>query len=249
MAQTEQTTDFGFQTVARSEKPGLVREVFSSVSSRYDVMNDVMSLGIHRLWKDVMINWLAPRPGQELLDIAGGTGDVATRFVSRAPDTRATVLDMTEGMLEMGRERARKTAVGDRISWVNGDATRLPFEPCSFDACTMAFGIRNVEARDEALKEAHRVLRFGGRLLVLEFSQVPVPILRRIYDLYSFEVIPWLGSMIANDRPSYQYLVESIRRFPDQECFAELMRECGFQRVAYRNLTMGVVAIHSGWKT
>ena len=248
LGNTDRTTDFGFRTVPRDEKSGLVHGVFSSVASRYDVMNDAMSFGIHRLWKDAMIDWLAPKPGQELLDIAGGTGDVAIRFLSRVGDTRATVLDLTESMLDIGRQRATRLSLDDRIAWVNGDATRLPFDSNRFDACTMAFGIRNIDAKEDAIREAYRVLRFGGRLLVLEFGQVPVPMLRKIYDHYSFRVIPWLGSMIANDRASYEYLVESIRRFPDQASFVEMLGGCGFERVAFRNLTMGVVAIHSGWK-
>ena len=248
MEDSNHTTDFGFRTVTRAEKPGLVRDVFSNVAPRYDIMNDAMSFGIHRLWKDAMIDWLAPRPGQELLDVAGGTGDVAIRFLSRAGNTHATVLDLTEGMLEIGRRRAQGLSLDDRVEWVLGDATRLPFESNRFDACTMAFGIRNVDAKTDAIREAFRVLRFGGRLLVLEFSRVPVPILRKIYDLYSFQVIPRLGSMIANDRNSYRYLVESIRRFPDPAGFADMLRGCGFERVAFRSLTMGVVAIHSGWK-
>ncbi len=242
------TTDFGFRTVARTEKQGLVRDVFSNVAPRYDVMNDAMSFGIHRLWKDALVDWLAPKSGQELLDIAGGTGDITIRFLSRAENTRATVLDLTEDMLEIGRRRVRGLSLDDRVEWVLGDATRLPFESNRFDACTMSFGIRNVDKKKEAIREAFRVLRFGGRLLVLEFSHVPVPILRRIYDLYSFQVIPRLGSMIANDRDSYQYLVESIRRFPDPDRFADMLRGCGFERVVFRRLTMGVVAIHSGWK-
>jgi demethylmenaquinone methyltransferase/2-methoxy-6-polyprenyl-1,4-benzoquinol methylase len=243
------TTHFGYETVPEAEKAGRVHGVFTSVASRYDLMNDAMSLGIHRLWKDAMLDWLAPWPGMRLLDVAGGTGDIAFRFLRRLKGQgHATVLDMTEGMLEEGRRRAEATAFADALDWVAGDAMALPFPDARFDAYTISFGIRNVTRIDAALAEAHRVLKPGGRLLVLEFSQLPEPALQRLYDLYSFAVIPRLGQALAGDRASYQYLIESIRRFPDQETFAGMIRAAGFEQVAYRNLSMGIAALHSGWK-
>ena len=244
----DKTTHFGFQTVPEDRKAGMVHGVFSNVASRYDVMNDVMSMGIHRVWKDAMMDWLAPRDGQRLLDVAGGTGDIAFRFLRRAPGARAVVLDMTEAMLVEGRKRAEAEHLGDRLDWVVGDAMALPFADAGFDVYTISFGIRNVTRIADALAEAFRVLRPGGRLMVLEFSQLPNPGLQWAYDRYSFNVIPAMGQIVARDRDSYQYLVESIRRFPDQETFAAMIREAGFEQVKYRNLTMGVAALHSGWK-
>ena len=242
------TTHFGFQDVAEEQKAGMVHGVFSNVASKYDVMNDVMSVGIHRIWKDAMMDWLAPRGGQSLLDVAGGTGDIAFRFLKRAPAASAVVCDLTEGMLDEGRQRAEAETLGDRLDWVVGDAMALPFEPASFDVYTISFGIRNVTRINDALSEAYRVLKPGGRLMVLEFSQLPDPGLQRLYDLYSFNVIPGTGKAITGDRDSYQYLVESIRRFPSQETFAEMIRTAGFEQVRYRNLSMGIAALHSGWK-
>ena len=241
-------THFGFRDVPEDQKAGLVHGVFSRVASRYDVMNDLMSVGVHRLWKAAMMDWLAPRGGQALLDVAGGTGDIAFRFLERAPQARVTVCDLTEAMLVEGRERAEAAALSDRLAWVVGDAMALPFADASFDRVTISFGIRNVTRIEAALAEFVRVLRPGGRLMVLEFSQMPVPALQWLYDRYSFNVIPPLGQMVANDRDSYQYLVESIRRFPPQERFATMIREAGFDRVSYRNLSMGIAALHSGWK-
>jgi len=244
----KKTTHFGFKTVDEDQKAGLVHGVFSNVASKYDVMNDAMSLGIHRLWKDAMMDWLAPRPGQRLLDVAGGTGDISFRFLDRAPSATATVLDMTESMLVEGRKRAEADARADRLDWVVGDAMALPFEANVFDVYTISFGIRNVTRVEDALSEAYRVLRPGGRLMVLEFSQIPNDLMQKVYDLYSFNIIPRLGQAIANDRDSYQYLVESIRKFPDQETFAGMIRTAGFGNVKYRNLSMGIAALHSGWK-
>ena len=241
-------THFGFQTVAEDDKAGLVHGVFSRVASRYDVMNDVMSVGIHRVWKNAMMDWLAPRDGQQLLDVAGGTGDIAFRFLKRAPRARVTVCDMTESMLVEGRKRAEADRLADRLAWVTGDAMALPFKDNSFDRYTISFGIRNVTRIPDALAEAYRVLRPGGRLMVLEFSQLPVPAMQWAYDRYSFNVIPVMGQLIANDRDSYQYLVESIRKFPDQDTFAAMIRDAGFDRVQYRNLSLGIAALHSGWK-
>lgn len=244
----DKTTHFGYQTVPEAEKAGLVRGVFTNVASKYDVMNDLMSGGLHRIWKDAMMDWLAPRDGQRLLDVAGGTGDISFRFLKRAPGASAVVLDLTESMLVEGRRRADAAALGERLDWLVGDAMALPFESNSFDTYTISFGIRNVTRVEDALGEAFRVLRPGGRLMVLEFSQLPNPGLQWAYDRYSFNVIPPMGQMVANDRDSYQYLVESIRRFPDQERFADMIRTAGFEQVKYRNLTFGVAALHSGWK-
>ncbi|MFD1881702.1 bifunctional demethylmenaquinone methyltransferase/2-methoxy-6-polyprenyl-1,4-benzoquinol methylase UbiE [Paracoccus pacificus] len=245
---TGKSTHFGFRSVSEDEKAGLVHDVFSSVAARYDVMNDLMSVGVHRIWKSAMMDWLAPRNGQRLLDVAGGTGDISFRFLARAPRATATVCDMTLPMLVEGRKRAEAAALADRLEWVTGDAMALPFANDSFDVYTISFGIRNVTRIADALSEAFRVLRPGGRLMVLEFSQLPVPAMQWAYDRYSFNVIPALGQAVAGDRDSYQYLVESIRRFPDQETFAAMIRDAGFARVAWRNLSMGIAALHSGWK-
>jgi demethylmenaquinone methyltransferase / 2-methoxy-6-polyprenyl-1,4-benzoquinol methylase len=244
----EKTTHFGFRDVAEGEKAGLVHGVFSSVASRYDVMNDLMSGGVHRLWKDAMMDWLSPRDGQALLDVAGGTGDVAFRFLRRAPAATATVLDMTEAMLVEGRKRAEASRLEGQLDWIVGDAMALPFADDSFDVYTISFGIRNVTRIEDALAEAHRVLRRGGRLMVLEFSQIPNDLMQKVYDLYSFTMIPAMGQMVTGDRASYQYLVESIRKFPPQDAFAAMIAKAGFDQVSYRNLTMGVAALHSGWK-
>ena len=245
---TGRTTHFGFKDVAEDAKAGMVHGVFTNVASKYDIMNDVMSMGIHRVWKDALMDWLVPRDGQRLLDVAGGTGDVAFRFLGRAPGASATVLDMTESMLIEGQKRAEASQMAEKLDWIVGDAMALPFEDNTFDRYTISFGIRNVTRIPDALAEAFRVLRPGGRLMVLEFSQLPNDGLQKLYDLYSFNVIPRMGQLIAGDRDSYQYLVESIRRFPDQETFAEMIRDAGFEQVSYRNLSMGIAALHSGWK-
>jgi len=242
------TTHFGFRTVGADQKAGLVQGVFSRVASKYDVMNDLMSAGVHRLWKDAMMDWLAPRPGQRLIDVAGGTGDIAFRFLARAAGASAVVVDLTEPMLIEGRARAEAAAMGGALDWVVGDAMALPFADASFDVYTISFGIRNVTRIEAALAEAHRVLRPGGRLMVLEFSRMVSPALQWAYDRYSFNVIPVMGQIVAGDRDSYQYLVESIRRFPEQERFAAMIREAGFGQVRFRNLSMGIAALHSGWK-
>lgn len=244
----ENTTHFGFQNIPEGEKAGRVRGVFGSVASKYDVMNDAMSLGIHRLWKDAMMDWIAPRPGTRLLDVAGGTGDIAFRYLARAGSAQATVLDLTEPMLTEGRKRAEALRLADSLDWVVGDAMALPFAANTFDVYTISFGIRNVTRHAEALAEAFRVLKPGGRLMVLEFSQIPNDLLQQAYDLYSFNIIPRLGQMIAGDRDSYQYLVESIRKFPDQDTFLGMVRAAGFEQAAYRNLSLGIACLHSGWK-
>ena len=249
MSQADQTTThFGFETVPEAEKAGRVQGVFGSVASKYDIMNDVMSMGIQRIWKDAMMDWLAPRPGQKLLDVAGGTGDISFRFLDRAGSGHATVCDLTEPMLVEGRKRAEADQMAEQLDWVVGDAMALPFEDNTFDVYTISFGIRNVTRPQEALNEAYRVLKPGGRLMVLEFSQIPNDMMQKAYDLYSFNVIPRMGQAIANDRDSYQYLVESIRKFPDQDTFLAMLRKAGFENAKYRNLTMGIAALHSGWK-
>ena len=244
----EKTTHFGFEDIPESKKANRVRGVFGSVASRYDLMNDAMSLGIHRLWKDAMMDWLAPSSGQRLLDAAGGTGDIAFRFLQRSGSGHATVLDMTEEMLEEGRKRARAKNLPDSMFWVNCDAMKLPFPDSSFDVYTIGFGIRNVTRPVEALNEAYRVLKPGGRLMVLEFSRMPNEMMQKAYDMYSFGVIPRLGQVIAGDKKSYRYLVESIRRFPDQHAFLKMICDAGFENAGYRNLSMGIACLHSAWK-
>ena len=249
MTQTDQkTTHFGFTEVPEHEMAGRVQGVFGSVASKYDVMNDAMSMGIHRIWKDAMMDWLAPRPNTRLLDVAGGTGDISFRYLKRAGQAHATVCDLTEPMLVAGRQRAEADSMADSLDWVVGDAMALPFDDNTFDVYTISFGIRNVTRPQVALDEAYRVLKPGGRLMVLEFSQIPTPGMQWLYDRYSFNVIPAMGQVIANDRESYQYLVESIRQFPDQETFLDMVRKAGFEQAKYRNLTMGVACLHSGWK-
>jgi demethylmenaquinone methyltransferase/2-methoxy-6-polyprenyl-1,4-benzoquinol methylase len=230
----------------------LVNDVFHSVASRYDLMNDLMSAGLHRVWKDVMINALNPPRGDKpfaLLDVAGGTGDIAFRAAKTAGGGfRATVCDINSDMLSVGRQRAVTRHLDDRISFVEGNAEALAFPDRKFDAYTIAFGIRNVPRIDLALNEAYRVLRPGGRFLCLEFSSVDVPGLDRIYDLFSFKIIPPLGGAVTGDAESYRYLVESIRRFPKPNAFAEMIRAAGFARVKWQSLTGGIVALHSGWR-
>ena len=246
---------FGFRTVAEAERQGLVNDVFAKVAERYDLMNDLMSGGLHRLWKADLIAWLnPPRAGSvpfKLLDVAGGTGDVAMRFARASKDATAataTICDISPQMLAVGAKRVEKAGLSDRITFIEGNAETLPFAANTFDAYTIAFGIRNVTHIDRALSEAFRVLKPGGRLLVLEFSKVDVPILDRVYDFHSFEVIPRLGALTTGDAQPYEYLVESIRKFPNQETFAGMIQKAGFERVSYRNLTGGVAAMHSGWK-
>jgi demethylmenaquinone methyltransferase/2-methoxy-6-polyprenyl-1,4-benzoquinol methylase len=248
-ADTSGEVDFGFRRVAAAEKAGQVRRVFDSVSPRYDLMNDLMSGGIHRLWKAQLIARLNPRSGQRLVDVAGGTGDIALRFLARAGGgSAAIVCDITEAMLRAGRDRAIDRGLIDGIEWLAGDAERLPLASMTADACTIAFGLRNVTDIRRALAEMRRVLRPGGRFLCLEFSRVVLPLLARAYDLYSFAVLPRLGQIVTGDRDAYQYLVESIRRFPPQDELAGLMRAAGFEQVSFRNLSGGIAALHSGWR-
>lgn len=242
-------THFGFETVLSRDKASLVKDVFTNVASKYDIMNDVMSLGVHRLWKDALIDWLNPQPHQELLDVAGGTGDISFKFIKRAKGlARATVLDMTEGMLIEGQKRSEAENLAEKLEWVCSDAMSLPFKNNSFDVYTISFGIRNVTNIKKALAEAYRVLKMGGRIAVLEFGQMPDELLQKVYNSYSFNVIPELGKLIAGDKKSYQYLVESIRRFPQQDDFSKLLTSEGFENVKYRNMSFGIAAIHSGWK-
>ncbi len=246
-----ETAHFGARKVAIEDKQGLVDDVFHSVARRYDLMNDLMSLGLHRAWKDALVNAVnPPKRGQfSLLDIAGGTGDVAFRAVKRGgADTRATVCDINAAMLAVGRERALAAALGETVSFSEANAEALPFADRSFDAATVAFGIRNVPRIDRALAEAYRVLRIGGQFLCLEFSAVDVPGLDRLYDFYSFNVIPALGRVVAGDAESYRYLVESIRRFPKPQDFAVMMRAAGFARVSFQPMSGGIVVLHSGWR-
>lgn len=245
--ETSGETDFGFERVPLEEKPRLVRLVFDSVASRYDLMNDLMSGGIHRLWKAEMIRRLNPRPGQVLLDVAGGTGDIAERFVTTA-GASAIVCDVSQAMIEKGRDRAIDRGRLREIAWLCGDAEALPVASRSVDAVTIAFGLRNVTRMEAALAEMRRVLRPGGRFLCLEFSPVSTPGLARLYDLYSFNVLPWIGAVVAGDREAYQYLVESIRRFPDKSELARRMEAAGFEQVTVRSLSGGIAALHSGWR-
>lgn len=246
----DDTAHFGFETVPLAGKQDRVDAVFHSVARRYDLMNDLMSAGLHRVWKRELVSMLRPpraRPFRHL-DVAGGTGDVAFRVAQAGgPQTRVTVADINAAMLAVGRERA-ETAHEVRLSFVEANAEELPFGEGEYDGYTIAFGIRNVPRIERALAEARRVLRPGSRFLCLEFSRVDVPVLDRLYDAYSFGVIPRLGELVANDRDSYQYLVESIRRFPPPGAFARMVEEAGFRRVSWRPLTGGAVAIHSGWK-
>jgi len=244
-------TSYGFREVPDGEKQGLVNDVFHKVAKRYDVMNDVMSMGLHRVWKDAMISALNPRkdPAYKVLDVAGGTADIAFRIVEASNRlAHATVLDINGSMLAVGAERAEKKKLSDNLTFVEANAEELPFDAGSFDAYTIAFGIRNVPRIDVALKEAHRVLKRGGRLLVLEFSEVDLPLLDQVYDAWSFNAIPRFGKAITGESEPYQYLVESIRKFPNQRDFAEMIRQAGFSRVTYTNYTGGIAALHSGWK-
>jgi demethylmenaquinone methyltransferase/2-methoxy-6-polyprenyl-1,4-benzoquinol methylase len=252
MDRPDQTTHFGFRDVPLDDKQALVNDVFHSVAKRYDLMNDLMSVGLHRAWKDVMINALNPPRNDApfaLLDVAGGTGDIAFR-AAKASGTgfRATVCDINSDMLAVGRERAASRHLDHQVSFVEGNAEALAFPNNAFDAYTIAFGIRNVPRIDLALGEAFRVLKPGSRFLCLEFSTVDVPGLDRIYDLFSFKVIPPLGRAVTGDAESYQYLVESIRKFPRPNAFAEMIRAAGFSRVSWQSLSGGIVALHSGWR-
>lgn len=256
-AAKDDTVSFGYEDVSHDEKVTRVKGVFRSVAGRYDLMNDLMSAGVHRLWKADTMARVNPQPGEQLLDVAGGTGDLAKAFLTRAdavskrrgrmPDAKAVICDINDAMLSAGKERRDLQTFGARLGWVCGDAEDLPFPDRQFDALTIAFGIRNVAARQKALGEFHRVLKPGGRLAILEFSHMTAPMLQQAYDAYSFAVIPALGGMIAGDRESYQYLIESIRRFPEQAVFASEIEDAGFQQVRVTNFSGGIAALHSGW--
>ena len=240
---------FGYRDVPAAEKAGLVRQVFESVAPRYDLMNDLMSVGVHRLWKNALVDVVNPRPGEKLLDVAGGTGDIAFRLLKRQgarPDV--TVCDINPAMLAVGRDRAVNRGLLKGLTWTTGDAENLPFPDRSFDGYTIAFGLRNVTDIDKALAEACRVLRPGGRFYCLEFSKVKSAPIGRVYDAYSERALPFFGRIVARDAESYRYLHESIRRFPAQRLLAERMRKAGFANVAWRDMTLGVVALHSGWR-
>ena len=246
-------THFGYRQVPLGDKQALVDDVFHSVAGRYDIMNDLMSAGLHRAWKDVLVTAVnPPRNGDRpfaLLDVAGGTGDIAFRVADAGNHaTRVTVADINHAMLEVGRDRAADRGLDDVVTFIEGNAEALPFPDRAFDAVTIAFGIRNVPRIDVALGEAFRVLKPGGRFLCLEFSSVDIAWLDRVYELYSFNVIPALGQLVAGDRDSYQYLVESIARFPNQARFKMMIERAGFEKAEVRNLTGGIAAIHSGWK-
>ncbi len=252
---TEKTIDFGFEDVPESEKQSRVRGVFDSVASNYDLMNDAMSLGIHRVWKNMTITKVNPQPGELLIDVAGGTGDLARRFIRRADEVRqrrmgdparAIICDINAEMLLAGIDDDKDE--GMDLTRICGNAESLPFEDGVADAVTIAFGIRNVTHRDKALSEFHRILKPGGRLAVLEFSTPPEKFLRAFYDAYSFNVIPRLGGMLAGDKDSYQYLVESIRKFPRQDAFADMVKEAGFKRVSWQDYSGGIACLHFGWK-
>jgi len=244
---TEKTTHFGYTQVPVEEKAERVRTVFESVASNYDIMNDVMSMGVHRLWKRFTINLAAVRRGQKVLDLAGGTGDLAAKFANQVGSEGQVVLaDINIAMLGEGRERLLN--MGTVVDYCQVNAECLPFVDNTFDLITIAFGLRNVTDKDKALASMHRVLKPGGRLLVLEFSHVTVPPLKSVYDVYSFKLLPFMGKVIAKDEDSYRYLAESIRMHPDQETLKSMMGEAGFERCGYHNLTGGIVALHHGYK-
>jgi demethylmenaquinone methyltransferase/2-methoxy-6-polyprenyl-1,4-benzoquinol methylase len=251
-ADESKDTHFGERTVPLSDKQGMVDEVFHSVAKRYDLMNDLMSGGLHRAWKDALVTAVNPPKSNRdfaLLDLAGGTGDIAFRVVEAGGmGTRVTVCDINAEMLAVGRERAEQRGLDGMVIFEQGNAEELPYPDRSFDCVTIAFGIRNVPRIERALSEAHRVLKIGGRFLSLEFSSVDVPGLDKIYDLFSFQVIPRIGEAVTGDREAYQYLVESIRKFPKPKAFAQMIETAGFRRVSFTAMTGGVVALHSGWK-
>ena len=248
---TKSTASFGYRDVPEDEKETLVRGVFSSVAKRYDLMNDLMSGGIHRIWKDAMVEWLNPQPGWRSVDVAGGTGDIAFRIADmarlRGGAAKVTVCDINQDMLNEGVRRAEEKS-DTAIEWVCGSAEALPFSDNSFDSYTIAFGIRNVTHTDRALTEALRVLKPGGRFLCLEFSKVEAPVLDELYDRFSFSVIPKIGGIVAQDEESYRYLAECIRRFPPQAKFAKMIQKAGLGQVKVRNLSGGIAAMHSAWK-
>jgi demethylmenaquinone methyltransferase / 2-methoxy-6-polyprenyl-1,4-benzoquinol methylase len=240
-------THFGFSTVNAIDKAKMVKGVFDNVASQYDLMNDLMSLGIHRLWKSAFIDYLDPHPQMKLIDVGGGTGDIAFKFLNSGGG-HVTVCDINQEMLNVGQDRAINKGLLAGIDWINGDAEKLPMLGNTFDAYTTAFCIRNVTNIESALSEAHRVLKPGGHFLCLEFSQVVLPFLKKVYDSYSLNVLPWLGKMVADDEDSYRYLVESIRRFPDQGKLTNMIKDAGLKQANYQNLSGGIATIHSAWR-
>ncbi|EAT12357.1 bifunctional demethylmenaquinone methyltransferase/2-methoxy-6-polyprenyl-1,4-benzoquinol methylase UbiE [Bermanella marisrubri] len=245
----EKTTHFGYETVAREEKQGKVAEVFHSVAAKYDLMNDLMSFGIHRLWKRFTMEFTGVRKGDSVLDIAGGTGDLTMKFSDLVgPEGRVVLADINESMLRVGRDRLLDKGYSGNIECVQANAESLPFDDNSFDVITMAFGLRNVTDKDQALREFNRVLKPGGRLLVLEFSKTNNPLLSKAYDFYSFSALPLMGKIITNDADSYRYLAESIRMHPDQDTLKAMFEQAGFANCEYHNLTGGIVALHKGIK-
>lgn len=246
---TNNTTHFGYKDVPVEEKQAMVADVFHSVAAKYDVMNDLMSFGVHRLWKRFTIDMSGARPGNKILDLAGGTGDLTKKFSKIVgPSGKVVLADINSSMLEVGRERLTNQGYVGNIEYVQANAQHLPFEDNTFDVITIAFGLRNVTDKDEALRSMFRVLKPGGRLLVLEFSQTNNPLLKKAYDLYSFTALPLMGKIVTNDSESYKYLAESIRMHPDQETLKGMMSDAGFKRVSYHNMTGGMVALHRGIK-
>ncbi|MHB8453776.1 MAG: bifunctional demethylmenaquinone methyltransferase/2-methoxy-6-polyprenyl-1,4-benzoquinol methylase UbiE [Acidiferrobacterales bacterium] len=242
-------THFGFRDVPRAEKAGLVAQVFDSVAGKYDLMNDAMSFGVHRLWKRFTVGQSGVRAGNRVLDVAGGTGDLAVKFAGRVgAGGNVVIADINAAMLDVGRRRLADLGIAGNVEFVQADAERLPFPDDHFDCASIAFGLRNVTRKDDALASMFRVLKPGGRMLVLEFSQPVLPGLGTIYDAYSFSVLPLLGRLVAGDEDSYRYLVESIRKHPDQETLKSMMEAAGFERVHYFNLSGGIVALHKGYK-
>ncbi|RUO29331.1 bifunctional demethylmenaquinone methyltransferase/2-methoxy-6-polyprenyl-1,4-benzoquinol methylase UbiE [Aliidiomarina sedimenti] len=246
---SQETTHFGYKTVDKAQKKSLVAGVFDSVAAKYDVMNDVMSFGIHRLWKRQTLDASGVRKGQRILDLAGGTGDLTAKF-SRivGPQGQVVLADINDSMLKVGRDKLRDMGIVGNVEYVQANAEELPFPDDHFDAITIAFGLRNVTDKDKALRSMLRVLKPGGRLLVLEFSKPEHDVLNSLYDFYSFNVLPQMGGLIANDKESYQYLAESIRMHPDQETLKQMMEDAGFEQVTYQNMTGGIVALHRGFK-
>ena len=241
------TTHFGYRTVQEAEKASLVHGVFDSVADKYDLMNDLLSFGVHRLWKKALVDWLNPRPGMTLVDVGGGTGDITFRFIGRGGGP-VVVVDINKDMLARGRDRALDLGIVEGITWLNADAEQLPLQSMTVDAFVVSFCIRNVTHIDRVLDEAKRILKPGGRFICLEFAKVSDPFLSTIYDTYSFKLLPLLGQCIAGDRAAYQYLAESIRNFPDQKRFSTMIEQAGFGNVKVRNLSAGIAALHSAWR-
>jgi demethylmenaquinone methyltransferase/2-methoxy-6-polyprenyl-1,4-benzoquinol methylase len=252
MSEKGTTASFGYRDIPAGEKAGMIGDIFSSVASKYDLMNDLMSGGVHRIWKDMFVDWLNPQPGWRVLDVAGGTGDIAFRIDAKARARGGAadivVSDINIEMLKAGQSRPEARKDGARFAWLCADGERVPVGDASVDAFTIAFGIRNFTHIDRALSEAYRVLKPGGRFLCLEFSRVTAPVLEDAYDAYSFAVLPRLGEIVAGNGEAYRYLAESIRRFPPQQEFARMIARAGFANVKVRNLAMGIAAMHSGWK-